>query len=270
MPQYNEPFSIDTIRNHPAWAGKFLGGTTGFTAPDLSQMKAVPLGASNRSFLEKNGLLVRGDASESIIFYPEESSFQGLSIALNNFKRGVLVLGSAPKLSGQISLEGDDHLCVFGTTHHSFRINATFRNKSSALFVGIGCSARDVDFLIEGPNNSIQVGDDAMISLGVSVLSSDSHGIISTTEPGGILNGPESVIIGQHVWLGDRAIVSKGRKIGSGSIVGARSIVTRDVPARAVVSGAPAEIRRVEVTWTRAMYPNEAEINRAIAAAANF
>ena len=50
--------------------------------------------------------------------------------------------------------------------------------------------------------------------------------------------------IGNDVWIGSRAIVFDGVTIGDGAIVGAGAVVTRDVPAYAVVGGTPAKILR--------------------------
>ena len=50
--------------------------------------------------------------------------------------------------------------------------------------------------------------------------------------------------IGHDVWIGDNALVKAGISIGTGAIVGMGSVVTKDVPAYAVVAGNPAKIIR--------------------------
>ena len=49
---------------------------------------------------------------------------------------------------------------------------------------------------------------------------------------------------GHDVWIGDGAVVMPGVKIGTGAVVGANAVVTRDVPPYAVVAGLPAKILR--------------------------
>lgn len=51
-------------------------------------------------------------------------------------------------------------------------------------------------------------------------------------------------IIGNDVWMGYEALVMPGVDIGSGAIIGARSVVTKDVPPYAVVAGNPAQVIR--------------------------
>jgi acetyltransferase-like isoleucine patch superfamily enzyme len=53
-----------------------------------------------------------------------------------------------------------------------------------------------------------------------------------------------TTVLGHDVWIGQGAFIRTGVKLGTGCIVGARSVVTRDVPPYAVVSGLPATIKR--------------------------
>jgi len=52
------------------------------------------------------------------------------------------------------------------------------------------------------------------------------------------------VTIGNDVWIGFEAIILSGVKIGDGAIVGARAVVTKDVPPYAIVGGVPAKMIR--------------------------
>lgn len=52
------------------------------------------------------------------------------------------------------------------------------------------------------------------------------------------------VSIGPDVWIGARVIVADGVKIGIGAIIGANTVVTKDVPPYAVVYGSPPSVRR--------------------------
>lgn len=55
----------------------------------------------------------------------------------------------------------------------------------------------------------------------------------------------KTVIIGNDVWIGDNAYIKAGVKIGTGSIIGAHAVVTRDVPPYSIVAGIPAkELRK--------------------------
>ena len=51
-----------------------------------------------------------------------------------------------------------------------------------------------------------------------------------------------SVLISDNVWIGARSIILPGVKIGSNSIIGAGSVVTKDVPSNCVYAGNPAKL----------------------------
>lgn len=57
--------------------------------------------------------------------------------------------------------------------------------------------------------------------------------------------GPTAdVVIGHDVWIGSGALILPGVTIGSGAIIAARAVVSRNVPAYAVVAGVPARVMR--------------------------
>lgn len=51
-------------------------------------------------------------------------------------------------------------------------------------------------------------------------------------------------ILGHDVWIGSKATILRGVRIGTGAIIGANAVVTKDVPPYAVVGGVPARIIR--------------------------
>ncbi|HRK24702.1 MAG TPA: CatB-related O-acetyltransferase [Beijerinckiaceae bacterium] len=56
--------------------------------------------------------------------------------------------------------------------------------------------------------------------------------------------GRGDVIIGHDVWIGFGALILSGVRIGNGAVIGARSVVSRDVPAYTIVAGSPARVLR--------------------------
>ena len=52
------------------------------------------------------------------------------------------------------------------------------------------------------------------------------------------------IVVGSDVWIGYEAVVLSGVTIGNGAIIGARAVVTRDVPPYAIVGGVPARLIR--------------------------
>ena len=50
------------------------------------------------------------------------------------------------------------------------------------------------------------------------------------------------VVIGNNVWIGDKVSIMSGVHIGDGCIIGANSVVTRDMPANSLIVGSPARV----------------------------
>lgn len=91
---------------------------------------------------------------------------------------------------------------------------------------------------------SITIGNDVVISSGVTIRDSDNHTI---KDVGFIKTKP--IIIGHHVWIGMNAIILKGVKIGNGAIIAAGAVVNRDVQDNTLVGGVPAKVIRENVHW---------------------
>lgn len=53
--------------------------------------------------------------------------------------------------------------------------------------------------------------------------------------------GPYAVTIGDHVWIGARAMIMPGVTVGRGAVIGAGAVVTKDVPPLAIMAGVPAK-----------------------------
>jgi acetyltransferase-like isoleucine patch superfamily enzyme len=89
----------------------------------------------------------------------------------------------------------------------------------------------------------VVIGSRSMIAGNVQIYDNVSHPVDPARrhEPFG-LDEASAVIIGENVWLGNRAIIMRGVTIGDNSVVAAASVVTKDVPADVVVAGNPAAI----------------------------
>jgi acetyltransferase-like isoleucine patch superfamily enzyme len=91
----------------------------------------------------------------------------------------------------------------------------------------------------------VSIGRECVVADRVMLIDFD-HGVVEVERPiraQGIYK--RDVKIGHNVWMGYGACVLRGVTVGDNAIVGTNSVVTKDVPANAVVGGAPARLIRM-------------------------
>lgn len=108
---------------------------------------------------------------------------------------------------------------------------------------GLGLNCR-----ITGP---LKIGRDVMMAPNVMIFT-QNHETCRTDIPMRLQTAPKKpVIIGDDVWIGASVIILPGVKVGSGSILAAGAIVTKDVPDYAIVGGNPARIIKMRIEQTK-------------------
>lgn len=101
----------------------------------------------------------------------------------------------------------------------------------------------------------IHIGDRVFISHGVNLHDSDSHSLSAKERHERFLEKLKfgfhqeeeiakaaPLIVEDDVWIGFNAIVLKGVRIGRGAIVGAGSVITKEIPPFTIVAGNPARV----------------------------
>ncbi len=98
------------------------------------------------------------------------------------------------------------------------------------VFINSSCHFQD--------QGGIEISDGCLIGHNVTIATLNHE-----LEPSRRQNlHPRKVKIGKNVWVGSNSIILPGITIGDGAIIGAGSIVTKDVGANTVVAGNPAKI----------------------------
>lgn len=104
------------------------------------------------------------------------------------------------------------------------------------VFINSGCCFQD--------QGGIEIGDSVLIGQQV-VISTINHDL-NPLSRGSMLTS--QVKIADRVWIGAHATILPGVTIGSGSVIAAGAVVTKDVPENTIVGGVPAKtIRKIEV-----------------------
>ena len=91
----------------------------------------------------------------------------------------------------------------------------------------------------------VRIGEQCVIADRAMFIDFD-HGVVEVERPirvQGIYK--RDIEVGSNVWIGYGACILRGVRVGDNAIVGTSAVVTKDVPANAVVAGAPARIIRM-------------------------
>lgn len=137
--------------------------------------------------------------------------------------RGRIRIGDRVRLSGKSSF-------AFSSKHGGATVAI-----GNGCFLGHNCSITVA--------NRVTIGSDCLIAGGVRITDYDGHPLDADDRRAGMpspIDAIGPVVIGDDVWIGQGAIILKGVHIGNRSVIGARSVVTRDIPDDCVVAGNPA------------------------------
>ncbi|RAX49671.1 sugar O-acetyltransferase [Arthrobacter sp. AQ5-05] len=123
----------------------------------------------------------------------------------------------------------DESVTLFPPFNADFGRNITLGKR---IFINAGCKFQD--------QGGVTIGDDTLIGHNV-VIATLNHDLA----PGQRADmHPAPVVIGRNVWIGSNATILPGVSIGDDAVVAAAAVVTRNVPAGAVVVGSPARVVR--------------------------
>lgn len=156
---------------------------------------------------------------------------------------------SNAQLCGFRRLIGPEYICIGSSKIGKEAILTAYDRASGYDFspeIIIGDNCNIGEFCHITSINSIIIGNGVLTGRWVTITD-NSHGqtIYDDLMLPPLKRKPFSkgkVIIGNNVWIGDKATILPGVTIGDGAIIGAGSVVTKDVPSMSVVGGNPAKL----------------------------
>lgn len=123
---------------------------------------------------------------------------------------------------------------------------------SGKLSIGSNCGFSGT---VIAAYHSISIGDN--VKFGANCLIMDYEGHSEDSRSG----KPLPINIEDNVWLGTNVVVLKGVTIGRNTLIGANSLVTRDIPANAVAAGSPCKVIRLLEEHATESIPAKAVLN---------
>lgn len=175
------------------------------------------------------------------ILYEKYSTF----IALLKFKLWGIDCGKGIRTIGKIIVfrtpESEIHIgdhCVFNS---SSKLNFRGINHPCILQTGTNHAKITIGDHVEMSgcsivcNESVIIGNNVLIGANCQIGDRDGH-------QNRYASKPEPIIIEDGVWLGMNVTVLKGVTIGKDTIIGANSLVTKNIPANCIAAGSPCKI----------------------------
>lgn len=166
-------------------------------------------------------------------------------IPLNN-----KILGTTPKLeNSKIIFNGDNNLLYceknvilkdsklefnannsiiyLSSNRNEYKLNISVNNNCS-FYIGKDNYINQPLTAIVSEETNVIIGNNGVFSLGLWFRTADPH-LIYDIKTKKRINESKSIYIGDHVWLGQNALILKGTQIDSGSIIGANAVVSNKI-----------------------------------------
>ncbi len=126
------------------------------------------------------------------------------------------------------------------------------------FFANYNCTVLDVA--------KVTVGDNCMLAPNVSIFTA-GHPVHPAVRNTGYEYGI-AVTIGDNVWVGGNAVICPGVHIGNNVVIGAGSVVTRDIPDNVIAAGNPCRVLRPITEEDRLYYYKKRPVDDAVRALA--
>lgn len=165
--------------------------------------------------------------------------------------QGIVDVGAGSKIDWRfIRLEKNSSLLVGRDS--IFSATTRFERNCGEIVVGDRCFVGRSNFIC---HTRITIDNDVIISWGVTIVDHNSHSLLAIDRSVDVKNWASGlkdwknvtcspVHIKEKAWIGFNVIILKGVTIGCGAIIGAGSVVTKDIPPYCVAAGNPARVIR--------------------------
>ena len=100
---------------------------------------------------------------------------------------------------------------------------------------------------LSGIGTTLRFGPRCLIA-SVRCRTSDCHHIIDL-KTNNTINRPGDIIVDERVWIAEDVLLLRNAKIGSNSVIGARSLVNSDIPSNSLAVGTPARVIKNDISW---------------------
>lgn len=212
-----------------------------------------------KRLFKKNTSLVIGENNRLVIVDEKGERdiknfnfFKGLKINIKGNNNIIKIHASLKSNKSEINMFCDESQivigenCKLGTT----TVNCTFKDKMK-LTIGENVSINELLIIMQNQAH-VSIGNDCMFATHTAIWATDGHAI-TDVNTGQIINeAAPNVVIGDHCWIGEWAILTKNAKLPAGTVVGLRAVITKEFKEQnTIIAGNPAKVVKTNVRWHR-------------------
>jgi acetyltransferase-like isoleucine patch superfamily enzyme len=176
------------------------------------------------------------------------------------------------RIRNKIKIKGNNHTIILedGVKTNITGCNIYIKGEKCILHIKKkGCRIKNSHIEIIGNNCKLEIGnkciigydcylscketdtkliinDNCALSRNIKIMTSDGHPIFQNDK---LTNQAKNIIINKKVWLADNVTILKGVEIGSNSIIGINSTVTKSISNNSIAIGNPARVKKENITW---------------------
>lgn len=185
-----------------------------------------------------------------VVVNAEKSTISGNSKIVFTGKNNVLFVEDGVCLkNSMISFQGDDSVVYLSKNRHHYLLRITVYH-DSVVYIGRDCYINGILTLIASEQKNIVIGREGLFSFGIFMRTADPH-LLYDCETKERINSSRSILIGDHVWIGQNALVLKGTQVGSGSIIGGDTVLSgKQIASNVAVCGNPGKVVRRNVFFS--------------------
>jgi acetyltransferase-like isoleucine patch superfamily enzyme len=150
------------------------------------------------------------------------------------------MIASSVVLDEGVVIHHPDLVNLYGCSIGAGTRIGTFVEIQKNAFVGRNCKISSHSFICEGVTleDGVFVGHGVMFTNDLYPRAVTPDGTLMTDDDWGVV----PTIVRKHASIGSNATIVAGITIGESALIGAGAVVTKDVPAHAIVAGVPAKI----------------------------
>lgn len=148
----------------------------------------------------------------------------------------------------KINITGDNNKIFIGSRVSAVDCEIHIEDNNNLVWIGMGTHISGRTHLACMEGSKITIGERCLFSSDIVFRTGDSHSILDLQ--GKRINQSKDIRIEDHVWIGNKTIVTKGAKIAQDSIAATGAIVTEkfDEP-NVILGGIPAKVIKRGINW---------------------